>query len=63
VTADGVVEESGVDLVVEVFAGEFFDGHPFALQAPWPSQPNGNGLFSGSARVQVHGIFRARSFA
>ena len=31
-TADGVVEESGVDLVVKVFAGEFFDGHPLALQ-------------------------------
>jgi hypothetical protein len=25
-SSDGVVEKSGVDLVVEVFAGEFFDG-------------------------------------
>ena len=32
-TADGVVEESGVDLVVEVFAGEFFDGQALALGA------------------------------
>jgi hypothetical protein len=24
-TVDGVVEESGLDLVVKVFAGEFFD--------------------------------------
>src|SRR6266540_1854587 len=32
-TADGVVEESGVDLVVEVFAGEFVDGQPLALRA------------------------------
>jgi hypothetical protein len=33
VAADGVVEESGVDLVVEVFAGEFFDSQALALRA------------------------------
>ncbi len=32
-TADGVVEESGVDLVVEIFAGEFFDLQTLALGA------------------------------
>src|SRR4029453_10139531 len=32
-TADGVVEKGGVDLVVEVFAGEFFDGQALALGA------------------------------
>src|SRR5262245_39532935 len=32
-TADGVVEESRVDLVVEVFAGTFFDGQALALGA------------------------------
>lgn len=32
-TADGIVEESGVDLVVEVFAREFFDGQALALGA------------------------------
>src|SRR5919108_2038380 len=32
-TADGVVEESGVDLLVEVFAGELFDGEAFAIGA------------------------------
>ena len=32
-TADGVVEESGVDLVVEVFSWEFFDGQALALGA------------------------------
>src|SRR4029077_1953454 len=31
--ANRVIEESGVDLVVEVFAGKFFDGQTLALGA------------------------------
>ena len=31
VPADGVVEESGVDLLVEVFAGDFLDAKPSRL--------------------------------
>jgi hypothetical protein len=33
VAADGVVEESRVDLVVEIFAGQFSDGQALALGA------------------------------
>src|SRR5687767_3912892 len=32
-TADGVIEESRVDLVVEVFTGKFFDEQPLPLGA------------------------------
>ena len=33
VTADGVIEECRVDLVVEVFAGKFLDEQALALRA------------------------------
>src|SRR5215468_8044230 len=32
-TANGIVEKSGIDLVVEVFAGDFFDGQALSLGA------------------------------
>src|SRR5215813_2008868 len=32
-TANGIVEKSGIDLVVEVFARDFFDGQALSLRA------------------------------